>query len=112
MYKIGASEIPQITVWNKVDKEKEQTFRNKDDNYISALKGTGLAELLNKIEEKIKVCFEYKTLFIPYEKHSLMENIFKSGIVTDKKETDEGTSVTVYLPSKLASDLRNFTVLT
>ncbi|MFS7939214.1 putative small GTP-binding protein [Helianthus anomalus] len=58
---LDASSIPKLMVWNKVDKasnpeEIKQKAKDLEDTIcISALKGSGLDEFCNAVQEKLKV---------------------------------------------------------
>ncbi len=93
---LGASDIPKILVFNKIDKisaEKVLFLKEKypDAVFISALKGLGIEELKKAIDSKISSLYIEMKLLIPYEKQSAVSSLYEVANVIYSEDTGKGT---------------------
>ncbi len=112
---LGASEIPRILVFNKIDKipaEKLLFLKNKfpDAVFISALSGAGIDKLKSKIEEKISSLYVKLKLLIPYDRQDIVSALYETANVLSAKNTDEGTEIVAEGFRNSMFKFRKFTV--
>ncbi|KAI3686650.1 hypothetical protein L1987_80333 [Smallanthus sonchifolius] len=105
---LDASSIPKLMVWNKVDKAsnpEEIKLKAKDleDTIcISALKGTGLDEFCNAVQEKLKDSMVWVEALVPFDKGELLSTIHQVGMVERTEYTENGTLVRGHVPLRYA----------
>lgn len=106
---LDASEVPQILVLNKSDRENAQTAFRSDAKRIvriSAVNRTNIDELLKTAEELLmskKNCVE---LIIPYDKYSVLSFIRENGTVTEESHHDDGTHIRAMIDDSAAGKVR------
>ncbi len=103
LQKIGADEIPQLLVFNKVDVADNAEIDALKLEYpsaifISAEAGYGIDELLTEIPIQLVNGGVEEALFIPYEKGAVMADIHRSVQVLEREPKDDGVLYTVKLP--------------
>ncbi|KAJ0789856.1 putative small GTP-binding protein [Helianthus annuus] len=105
---LDASSIPKLMVWNKVDKasnpeEIKQKAKNLEDTIcISALKGSGLDEFCNAVQEKLKDSMVWVEALVPFDKGELLSTIHQVGMVEGTEYTENGTLVRGHVPLRFA----------
>ncbi|MFS7939213.1 putative small GTP-binding protein [Helianthus anomalus] len=105
---LDASSIPKLMVWNKVDKasnkeEIKQKARDLEDTIcISALKGSGLDEFCNAVQEKLKDSMVWVEALVPFDKGELLSTIHQVGMVERTEYTENGTLVRGHVPLRFA----------
>lgn len=98
---IGADKIPQIFVYNKVDRLMENNTsdrrcpdtlpkRKDNDIYISAAEDLGIALLAEMIQEKVYAGNKDCTFLIPYDKAGVVSQIMESNQVLETQYLEEG----------------------
>ncbi|MCB1739031.1 MAG: 50S ribosome-binding GTPase, partial [Gammaproteobacteria bacterium] len=99
---IGADEVPQIVVMNKIDTLADEPPgsgepRLERDNsgavwrvWVSARDGSGLQLLLDAIGERLRVHFERRVLVLPPQAGRLRARLFEQAHVVDESLTDTG----------------------
>lgn len=90
---IGASDIPKITVINKIDTATEIP-EVKDAIYISAKTGNGIDELKLAIGEMIKKMRSTCSLLVPYARGDVSSYIYSHCTVLEENHTETGTEFT------------------
>jgi GTPase len=103
LMEIGAAEIPELIAINKADMIAEQALNRlanlyPDAVFISALKGTGLDELLERIGSLVERAMVSLTLEIPYARGDLVAAIHRVGEVIEEKHDDNGMILEVRVP--------------
>ncbi len=102
---LGAGEKPRVTALNKIDLLEDATqldlslFPNAVP--ISARKGLGLDELLQKVGQVIAAEMEPVRVRIPYTASHMVELFHRRGRVLRERHTDEGTTIEGSLPPAL-----------
>lgn len=91
---LGASNIPMITVFNKIDRIEEDAIKYlssyyKDAVFISAKNGIGLDKLKLKLEDMLKELIVQVKIVLPYNKAYLLNEIYSAGNVISRKDTAE-----------------------
>jgi GTP-binding protein HflX len=110
---IGAAEIPELTVINKSDVIGEQALKRltnlyPDAVFISALKGLGLEELLERIGSLVERATVTLTLEIPYARGDLVAAVHRVGEVIEEKHDDNGMILEVRVPETARAQFAPF----
>lgn len=112
---LGASKIPRVNVFNKMDllavAEVERLKQSSPDGtVISAVTGEGLAELVNKIGDRVRSDGSFSHFLVPFEESQVLVKIYDSGRVVSRTETQDGTLITVGLSEPVARSLKKYEV--
>ena len=110
---IGASDIDEMVVFNKVDAIDETTrvrleALHTDAVFISALSGEGIDNLLERVVDGLHALTVELELSIPYARGDLLAEAHEVGEVLKLDHTDVGTDITVRLPNEEVSRFRLF----
>lgn len=102
--------IPNIVVWNKVDKTDDpQKVKHEAEKKgiicISAITGDGLKEFCDVVQAKLRDSMVLVEAFIPYGKGDLLNTIHHVGMVEEIEYMENGTRVLAYVPLPLARSL-------
>ena len=97
---IGASNIPTITVVNKVDNIVSEEKTVKNGIYISAKNGTGIDELKKAIVDELKKMRQEATVTVPYARGDVLSYIHSKCKVISEEYGDNGTKITFSAPSE------------
>ncbi len=97
---LGASLIPRITVFNKIDKISEEKLnflkqRYPEAVFISALSGEGIEALKERISKEISRLHTSEKLFIPHDKQSVLSKIYDTLEVLHSESTEKGVFLVV-----------------
>ena len=102
---IGAQSIPQICVYNKIDRLEQPPRIDLDEAgrpanvWISAAKATGLDLLTEAIANRLERVARHARLRIPPSAGALRSKLYASGTVISERTTDEGSiELSVLLP--------------
>ena len=93
--KLGALDIPRINVYNKCDLTGERT--PNDGVFISAAKGTGIDELLEKIESRINSGRLEVDVVVPYDKYEAMNVIRAEGRILKEDHQGDGAHLKIQI---------------
>lgn len=110
---LNIKEKPIIYVFNKIDKlehlEHIKQIKGEYPNavFISAKKNMNISELLNQMEKEYDRLSNFLELFIPYEKNSELNKIYRICKVIERKDTDDGTILKINFQTELDSHIRN-----
>lgn len=105
---IGAREIPEIFVANKIDRLDPQVaharmMRLRDGERIvvgvSATTGAGVDELVDVVARALRKQTDLVELFVPYERADVLAALHREGDVVQVESTERGMHVTVRLES-------------
>ena len=106
---IGAGAIPQIRVYNKIDRLELAPRIERDADgaidavWISAGAGQGLALLQEAIAERLSCAVRRLRLHLPLTAGAARARLYGSGVVVAETPSEEGYDLTVDLPpSELA----------
>ncbi|HSO49955.1 MAG TPA: GTPase HflX, partial [Acidimicrobiia bacterium] len=105
---------PELIVFNKADVMSPQALKRLASVYadsvaISALKGTGLEELLMKLAELLERTMVTLTLEIPYSRGDVVAAVHRVGEVIEEKHDDNGMIFEVRIPEASRSQFVEFT---
>ncbi len=105
---LGVAKETIITVWNKIDRLTEAEIEENHVLRISALKGTGLPRLLERVEEILNGSMKLVELLLPYSESRLLGEIYRAGSVEKEEHRNTGTFLKVRLPALLAGRLSRY----
>ena len=113
LMEIGAAEIPELTAINKADMIGEQALNRlvnlyPDAVFISALKGTGLEGLMERIGSLVERAMVALTLEIPYARGDLVAAVHRVGEVIEEKHDDNGMILEVRVPETARAQFTPF----
>jgi GTP-binding protein HflX len=104
LLEIDAAGIPELIVINKADALSEIATQRLENLYpdavmVSALKRTGLDEMLNRVAALLEQPMVTLTLEIPYDRGDLVAAAHRVGEVIEEKHDDQGTILEVRVPA-------------
>ena len=107
---IGASEVPEIIIINKVDVAdplvvKQLLAREPHAVVVSAHTGEGMDELLLAIEADLPRPAERVDVVVPYARGDLMSLVHTQGEIETLDHTADGTHLVARVPEDLAHQL-------
>ena len=101
---IGAGAIPQIRVYNKIDRLETGPRIERDAEggidavWISAAAGLGLDLLQEAIAERLSCAVHRLRLHLPLTAGAARARLYGSGVVVSERSSEEGFDLTVDLP--------------
>ena len=101
---IGAGAIPQIRVYNKIDRLETGPRIERDAEggidavWISAAAGLGLDLLQEAIAERLSCAVHRLRLHLPLTAGAARARLYGSGVVVSERSSEEGYDLTVDLP--------------
>ncbi len=104
---IGAAEIPEILVFNKIDVAEPAVVQRLLTVYegsvaVSALSGEHVADVTAAIVNGLEAVTTTADLLIPYDRGDLVATLHDAGEVLDEQHVEDGTEMTVRLPAAAA----------
>lgn len=89
---LGAGDIPQIIVYNKIDKCQWTPQPEKRGNqiYMAASRGIGLEELIEMIKDVVYAGQEEACFLIPYEDGSISSYFMENADVLEQEYREDG----------------------
>ncbi|MDA1330061.1 MAG: GTPase HflX [Chloroflexi bacterium] len=112
---IGADHVPTLTVLNKIDRLEDplaaQTILEdfEDAVAVSALKGTGLEELLAAVSRKLYESLTPIEVHLPFEQGALIALFHEQGQVERIEHTRKGVNISGRIPGRLITRYTPFT---
>ena len=109
---IGASDVPQLLVFNKTDVAWPERLELLHRRYpgsvaISAHNGEGIDELLEVVADRVRALTNVVELFIPYERGDLLAAVHREGEVLVESHEVDGTRVRARLDGASAGKFRD-----
>jgi GTP-binding protein HflX len=111
---ISADQIPVITAINKIDRlpdpqaAKEILQNYPDSTAISALKGSGITDLLHAIETGLYDNYLPVTVRLPYKEGQLISLFHEQGRINHIKHTTKGIIIDGLIPGRLLARFQSF----
>jgi GTP-binding protein HflX len=107
---IGAGQVPELVVVNKADAAdplaiKALRLAERGSVVVSARAGTGLDDLLARIEEVLPRRDAEVSALVPYGRSDLVARAHREGEVLEVAHCAEGTQLTARVPPDLAAQL-------
>lgn len=106
---IEASELPVITVYNKIDllsTEEIDQLKNAAapiSAFVSAKDGSGLEDLIEKVAAQLLREFELVTVLVPYAMGQLVSTFHEKGKTLTIENLEDGIRIHGFLPKQLLS---------
>jgi len=113
---LGAVDRPIIVALNKIDRLSDPALapggcRDFPNSLpISATAGTGLADLLERIEQVLAAGLVYLTVRVPYARGDLVALFHEYGTVVEESHSARGTKLRGYLSRRWFDQLRPFII--
>lgn len=113
---LGASEVPMLTVFNKIDLLEDPTIARQlvsewpNSVAISAKSGTGISDLFAMIPKMLADRMQMIEALVPYDQANLVENAYDYGRVLEKEYREEGIFVRAELVPEMRGRLAKFEV--
>jgi GTP-binding protein HflX len=110
---IGASQVPQLVVFNKADLSPEVrrlTSGHAGSVAVSAVTGEGIEELLAAVGDRLRVSTDVYELFIPWARGDALAATHREGEVIDEVTEEHGMRVRARLEDASAKRLSEFLV--
>ncbi|WP_017610862.1 GTPase HflX [Nocardiopsis xinjiangensis] len=111
---IGATDVPELVVVNKVDAADPDTLKALRTRYpdvveVSARTGQGVSELVTRLAESLpELAHEIRAL-VPYSRGDLVAKAYEEGRVLKEEHTQDGTDIHAFVPELLAARLDEYT---
>jgi GTP-binding protein HflX len=112
---IGAGDLPEVLALNKWDlldevQEARVLRRHPAGVPVSALTGTGVPELLERVAEVLPRPPVEVTLVVPFDRPEVVPRLFRRGLVVRTVERPDGTLVVARVPESELPAVRPFMV--
>lgn len=114
---LGASNVPTITVFNKIDKLSDPILAERlveewpGSVAISAQSGAGIDQLLSLITQNCQKKMERVVALVPYDQAALIEACYKFGRVIKKDYLDDGVYLEAELLPEMCAKLRAYAIV-
>jgi GTP-binding protein HflX len=111
---IGAEHIPVITALNKVDRLKDPGAAQfvlqqyPQAVAISAVNGTGIKELIEKIKEELYETFTPIQVWLPYQQGQLISSFHESGQIDRIEHGRGGVLIHGRIPGRLVAQFKEW----
>jgi GTP-binding protein HflX len=113
---IEADQIPAITVLNKIDRLTDPAAAQQaaavfpNSLAVSALKGLGIGEMLQKVNQRLYEAQSLITVRLPYAEGGLVSLFHEQGQVTRIEHGEGGVTIQGRLPGRLLAAFRAYLV--
>ncbi|MEM9713700.1 MAG: GTPase, partial [Actinomycetota bacterium] len=110
---IGAGEVPEQVVFNKIDATGPGTVDRllasvPDSLAVSALTGAGVPELLDTLGARLRAKNRVVELVVPYERGDVLAAAHREGEVLSTRHDEGGTVITVRVDEAGAARFTEF----
>jgi GTP-binding protein HflX len=105
---LGVADKPTLQVWNKTDAVPRWMSVSPGALQVSALKGTGIEDLLSAVEGVLQKHLIAVEVNIPYTEGGLRSRIFSQGSVQSYQDGQSGTRMRAFVPPGLARTLKSY----
>jgi GTP-binding protein HflX len=110
---IGASDVPQLLAFNKTDVAPDAARlldRHPGSVTISAIKGTGIDDLLVAIGDRLRALSNVVELVVPFERGDVVAAVHREGEVLLEQHEEGGTRLRARLDSAGSARFRDYVV--
>jgi GTP-binding protein HflX len=111
---IGAADVPQLLVANKLDLDRDGCKRLTVDQpgtvAISARTGEGVDDLLRTVGDRLRGLSTITELVVPFDRGDVLASLHREGEVLVETATDLGMRVRARLDEAAVSRLREYVV--
>jgi len=105
---LGVADKPTLQVWNKTDAVPRWMSFSPGTLRVSALKGTGIEDLLSAVEGVLQKNLIAVEVNIPYTEGALRSRIFSQGSVQWYQDGQGGTRMRAFVSPALAETLKPY----
>jgi GTP-binding protein HflX len=105
---LGVADKPTLQVWNKIDAVPKWMSSSPGSLRVSALKGTGIEDLLSAVEGVLQKNLIAVEVNIPYTEGALRSRIFSRGSVQWYQDGQGGTRMRAFVSPALAKTLKPY----
>lgn len=111
---IGATDVPELVVVNKVDAADPDTLKALRTRYpdvieVSARTGQGMSDLVTRLAESLPELAHEVRALVPYSRGDLVAKAYEEGRVLKEEHTQDGTDIHAFVPELLAAKLGEYT---
>jgi GTP-binding protein HflX len=115
LHEIGANDIPELIVGNKIDLADADTLaRFRSDNpsavLVSARTGEGMSELVDRIGQRLRNLVPVVELRVPYARADVVAALHREGEVLVEQHDDDGTRLKARLAKSRVAEFAEFVV--
>jgi GTP-binding protein HflX len=114
LHEIGAADVPQMLVVNKIDRDPDGAKRILADHggsvAISARTGEGIEPMLRALADRLRGLSTITELLVPFDRGDLLAELHREGEVLVETATEDGMRVRARLDDVSVSRLREFVV--
>jgi len=114
LVEIGAADVPQMVVVNKVDRDREDAKRVVADHpgsvAVSARTGEGIDAMLRALADRLRGMASVTELLVPFERGDVLAALHREGEVLVEEATGDGMRVRARLDAASAGQFRGFVV--
>jgi GTP-binding protein HflX len=112
---IGATEVPELVVVNKIDGLDDLRLtrlrrRFHDASFVSALRGDGVEELMQRLARRVPRPEIEVELLVPYDQGGVVAALHAAGAVLSESHTTEGTLVRARVRADQAGRLEPYVI--
>ncbi|NCY17890.1 MAG: GTPase HflX, partial [Actinobacteria bacterium] len=112
LVEIGAADVPQMVVVNKVDRSPDGAKRVVADHpgsvAISARTGEGIDDMLRALADRLRGMATVTELLVPFERGDVLAALHREGEVLVEEPTDTGMRVRARLDEASAGQFRGY----
>jgi GTP-binding protein HflX len=110
---IGADEVPELLVLNKIDRADTDTVKqllvaHPGSLAVSAATGEGIGEVLEGLGRRLRHLARVVELTVPYDRGDVLAALHREGEVLVEVHDESGTRVRARLPEASVTRFREF----
>jgi GTP-binding protein HflX len=113
---IGAGEVPELLVVNKIDladpEEVRELLAREGGVAVSATTGSGVDELVATVGNRLRALARVVELFVPYERGDVLAALHREGNVLVEVHGDDGMRIQARLAAADASRYQEYVAAT
>ena len=113
LHEIGASNVPELLAFNKADMSTDAlrlVSQHPGAVAISALKGTGIDDLLQAVGDRLRAAAQVVEMVVPFERGDVIAAVHREGEVLVEQHEEGGTRLRARLDSAGEARFREFLV--
>lgn len=116
---IGASDIPTLEVFNKIDLLEGQDCGelerlkalHPDAQFISARTGAGIDDLVSQLEREVQSLYVHVNACIPYDQGRYVTIAHEQGSIEQENYEADGIYLSMWLPTAIARQFEQFSYI-
>lgn len=96
---IGADDVPQIKVFNKIDCAAISSKAELNEVWLSAKTGDGFEQLQQNIVEHLTSTLTHITIVLPFNEAAVRSQLYDLQAIIEEKSTEQGWQLQMSLPT-------------